>query len=93
MEYNIITKIYKNNNMFMLEDIGYTTNTQHVVDLNNSTNYLNYLNFIQTNKNDLENGNMNILSFFENNIIVYNSNTSTNYIPDLQEFVDISNLI
>lgn len=82
MEYCIINKIeYINGNIIYIA-IGYTTDMNEC-QLINDTYYLGFETWINDNKTDLENDNISISTFFQDNPKVYEVNTETTSIDGM----------
>jgi len=82
MEYCIINKIEYVNNQVIYTSFGYTTDMNECEQINN-TYYLPFLNWIENNKTDLENDNISISVFFQDNPKVYEANMQTTSIDGM----------
>jgi hypothetical protein len=90
--YYIITKIEIINENITYTNVGYVLSELDVETIN--INYNNYSNWVETNKNDLENGIKLISEFFINTPIVFGCFTQTTYIEglNLSLITNINNL-
>ena len=79
--YYIITKIETINENITYTNVGYVLSELDVETIN--INYNNYSNWVETNKNDLENGIKLISEFFINTPIVFGCFSQTTYIEGL----------
>lgn len=91
--YNIITKIEIINNEMVSTEIGFSIDSVLIDEINN-VYYQPYEDWIIANRQDLENQNIDIKSFFETTPVVYSSNYFTTSIEDmgLTEIININEL-
>ena len=82
MDYCIVNKIEYVNNQVTYTPFGYTTDMNECEQIN-STYYSPFLNWIENNKTDLENNNISISVFFQDNPKVYEANMQTTSIDGL----------
>ncbi len=80
--YYIITKIENINGNITYTSVGYVLSKEDS-DTINTNYYNNYINWIQTNKTDLENGIKLITEYFTNTPIVFGCFTETDCIEGL----------
>lgn len=88
--YNIISKIEIINNEMKSTEIGFSTD-QTLVDEINNIYYQPYEDWIIANREDLENQNIDIKSFFETTPVVYSANHFTTCIEGM-ELTEITNI-
>jgi len=82
MDYCIINKIEYINNQIVYTENGYTTDMNEC-QLINETYYSDFKNWIDENKLDLENDNISISVFFQDNPKVYEANMQTTSIDGM----------
>lgn len=81
--YYIITKIENINGNITYTSVGYVLSELDSQTINANYYYNNYINCIETNKTNLENGIKLISEFFINTPIVFGCFTQTTYIEGL----------
>lgn len=91
MEKFIIHSVQYINNEVVHTPVGYTIDGALANDIN-LLYYSTLINWVETNKVDLENGIKDISEFFINTPIVYNAKTGVNYDVDYPEITDINQL-
>ena len=84
--YTIINKM-EYTDQILYTPIGYTTD-QTIIDQINLEYENTFHAWINENKIDLENGSISISLFFETTPIVYNADTTVNYIENLIEITE-----
>jgi len=82
MNYCIVNKIEYIDGSVVYNPFGYTTDMNECEQIN-STYYLQFLNWIENNKTDLENDNISISVFFQDNPKVYEANMQTTSIDGM----------
>ena len=82
MEYCIVNKIEYINGNVIYTPVGYVTDMNEC-QLINDTYYLGFENWIESNKTDLENDNISISVFFQDNPKVYEADTQTTSIEGM----------
>ena len=92
MIYYIINKLENLNNTLKITPIGYVTNIDICILINKD--YDDTLGkWFSDNLDELENGNINISSFFNSVPYVYNAKEETNYIKEgLNEINDLTTI-
>lgn len=91
--YYVVTKIENINGNITYTSVGYVLSESDAQTIN--TNYYNnYINWIETNKTDLENGIKLIAEYFTNNVVVFGCCTQTDCIEglNLSLITNINNL-
>ena len=82
MDYCIVNKIDYIDGSVIYTPFGYTTDMNECEQIN-STYYSPFVNWIDDNKTDLENDNISISVFFQDNPKVYEANMQTTDISGL----------
>lgn len=91
MEYNILNKINLINGSIVFTPLGYLVNSNDCDTINANYN-ATYLNWVNNNKSDLENGNINISIFFDTTPEIYEAHQVTTSVDGmgLNEITDIT---
>lgn len=93
MEHYIITKTEVVNSNIVISNVGYVTDKANADIINQ--NYIDFENWIETNKTDLESGIKSITDYFINNPVVYSCLSKTTNIDgfNISLITDINSLL